>query len=75
MGVNTPLKKSCHSTLICIGFLNAISRRLGVVVWFTNVSMLTFENGDEIQGRSQPFERDGAILKFAKLVTYNNLEN
>ena len=26
-------------------------------------------------GRSQPFERDGAILKFAKLVTYNNLEN
>ena len=27
------------------------------------------------QGHSQPFERDGAILKFAELVTYNNLEN
>ena len=27
------------------------------------------------QGRSQPFERVGAILKFAKLVTSNNLEN
>ena len=38
------------------------------------MSVRTVEMGC-IQGRSQPFERDDAILKFAELVTYNSLEN